>query len=114
MCDLSFVSDLITTLQMSGLALGACANGQLSDLVGRKKSFFLAFTFMVVFGSLSAAANSWQIYAACRFLVGVGYGGFMVVACVYPLEFVGHKWRVLCGTIGFWAVGIILLAPMVG
>ena len=37
----------------------------------------------------------------------------MVVNCVYPLEFVGRQWRTLTGTIGFWAIGEMMLALIV-
>ena len=113
MCDKDYVSDLITTLQMVGLLFGAGAFGQLSDLIGRKKTYFIVYSIMSVFGLVSSFANSWQLYAACRVLVGFGFGGLMVVACVYPIEFVGRRWRVFCGTIGFWALGTMILAPMV-
>ena len=46
-------------------------------------------------------------------MVGVGFGANMVIACVYPLEFVGRQWRVLSGTIGFWSLGSMALAGFV-
>ena len=46
-------------------------------------------------------------------LLGIGFGANMVIACVYPLEFVGRQWRVLCGTIGFWSLGSMALAGFV-
>ena len=112
-CKQNFVSDLITTVQMVGLLIGAGLFGQVSDVIGRKKTYFMVFTIMILFGFVSAFANSWQLYAACRAIVGVGFGGLMVVACVYPIEFVGKRWRVFCGTIGFWALGTMLLALLV-
>ena len=33
-CDKSYVSDLITTLQMVGLVLGATISGQIADIYG--------------------------------------------------------------------------------
>ena len=38
MCDLDYVSDLVTTIQGIGLVVGAGLFGQLSDLLGRKFS----------------------------------------------------------------------------
>ena len=48
---------------------------------------------------ISALVPSLGWYAA-RVVVGIGFGANMVINCVYPLEFVGRQWRVLCGTIG--------------
>ncbi len=62
---------------------------------------------------MSALVPSWGWYAAARVAVGIGFGANMVIACVYPLEFVGRQWRVLCGTIGFWSIGLIILAGLV-
>ena len=112
-CDQSYVSDLVTSLQMAGLFVGVALFGQSSDLVGRKPSYYVAFAVMIGGGLASAFASSWHVYAACRIIVGVGFGGTMVVNCVYPLEFVGRRWRTVCGTVGFWAVGGMTLALMV-
>ena len=112
-CDRAYVSDLITSIQMGGLMFGAAAFGQLSDTIGRKKSYFLAYTIMIGFGALSAASVNWQMYAALRFLVGVGFGATMVVNCVYTVEFVGTRWRTFCGTVGFWAVGVMVTSLVV-
>ena len=112
-CDRDFASDLITSIQMVGLAVGAFTFGQLAELIGRKYSYFLSYSFLILSGFGSAFASSWRVYAFCRALVGLGFGSIMVVNCVYPLEFVGQRWRTLCGTIGFWAVGQIVLALIV-
>ncbi|KAK2152867.1 hypothetical protein LSH36_316g08008 [Paralvinella palmiformis] len=109
-CGRRYVSDMITSIQMVGLILGAGLFGQLSDSIGRKKAYFLAFTIMIGFGFISAFSPVWEMFAFCRFFVGVGFGATMVVSCVYPLEFVGQRWRTLCGTIGFWAIGGMVLA----
>ena len=86
-CRYSYVSDLMTSIQMVGLMLGAASIGQLSDLIGRKKSFFLAFFVMTAGGLGSAFCQSWQAYAVCRVFVGFGFGGnqvnFIRENCVY-------------------------------
>ena len=84
---------------MFGLMCGAASFGQLSDAIGRKKAFYMAFTFLIGSGFVSAFSPVWQMFALCRFFVGIGFGSIMVVNCEYPLEFVGREWRTLCGTI---------------
>ena len=50
MCDLDYVSDLVTTIQGIGLVVGAGLFGQLSDLLGRKFSYFLANSILLIGG----------------------------------------------------------------
>ena len=38
--------------------------------------------------------------------------GTMVINFVLPMEYVGRQWRTFCGCIGFWACGVMTLAPM--
>lgn len=38
--------------------------------------------------------------------------GTMVVNYVLPLEVVSPRWRTFCGCIGFWACGVMTLAPL--
>jgi len=111
-CDKSYASDLINSVQMVGLLLGAASCGQFSDLFGRKKMYYVTTLILTAGGILSGVSNRWQLYTACRFMVGFGFGGNMVVMCVYPIEFLGRKYRVLCGTVGFWAVGTIIIAGL--
>ena len=110
---MSFVSDMITSIQMGGLLVSAAMFGQVSDLIGRKKCFYLVFFIMIFSSFISAFTSSWQMYAACRAAMGVGFGGYMVIACVFPMEFLGKKFRVFVGTVGFWAIGTMILAGMV-
>lgn len=108
-CGNSYVSDLVTTLQMVGLLLGATATGQLADLYGRRRLLFITYALMLVATFGSGWANSWQLYAALRTVVGAAIGGHMVVNFVLPMEWVGRKWRTFCGCIGFWAIGLMIL-----
>ena len=66
-----------------------------------------------VTGFISALVPSWGWYATARVVVGIGFGANMVINCVYPLEFVSRQWRVLCGTIGLWSIGSMILAGFV-
>jgi len=109
-CDRLFINDLITTIQMIGMLLGALVGGHVSDAYGRKKSYFISYFLMVTGGLVSAFSPNYQLYAACRFVCGYGFGSTQVINCIYPLEFVGNRWRTLCGTIGFWAMGQMILS----
>ncbi|GFO41936.1 solute carrier family 22 member 15-like [Plakobranchus ocellatus] len=109
-CDLKYVGELITSLQMVGVGIGAFITGQLADIFGRKKILFAEYTLLIIFWFSTAFAESWQVYAALRVIVGALVGGCLVVNFVLPLEFVTPRWRTFCGCIGFWAVGLMTLA----
>ena len=47
---MDYVSDLVTTLQGVGLLIGAAVFGQMSDLQGRKRSWFTANLIMLLGG----------------------------------------------------------------
>ena len=63
---MAYVSDLINSLQMVGLLIGAGVCGQLSDLFGRKKIYYMTLATLTVGGILSGISKNWQLYAACR------------------------------------------------
>ncbi|XP_067666322.1 organic cation transporter protein-like [Haliotis asinina] len=110
MCSLSYIPNLITSLQMVGVLVGAVITGQLADMFGRKKMLFVEYALLLVVWFASAFANSWELYASLRFILGALVGGALVVNFVLPLEFVTPAWRTFCGCIGFWAVGLMTLA----
>ncbi|ELT93477.1 hypothetical protein CAPTEDRAFT_222903 [Capitella teleta] len=107
--DLFYVSTLLKILQMVGVLFGAMISGQLADILGRRKVFYVVYSLLVLVGIASSFANSWQLYVAFRVLIGAFIGGTMVINFVLPLEFVGCQWRTFCGCIGFWAVGVATL-----
>ncbi|GFS26250.1 solute carrier family 22 member 15-like [Elysia marginata] len=110
-CDLDYVGELITSLQMMGVGIGAFITGQLADIFGRKKILFIEYALLLIVWFSTAFADSWEVYAALRVMVGGLVGGCLVVNFVLPLEFVSPRWRTFCGCIGFWAVGLMTLAP---
>ena len=112
-CDSRYIISLISSIQMVGLTMGAAIFGYLADWFGRKKCYFITVFLIMLGGIASGCTYSWIPYAVTRYIVGFGFGSYMVVNCTYPLEFVGPRWRTLCGTIGFWAIGIMILALFV-
>lgn len=111
-CDRGHLRFTITTIQMVGTLIGACIAGQLADTFGRRRVLYSVYLLLLVTGLLSSFSSSWQMFTVFRFFVGAFFGGTMVINFVMPLEFVGRQWRTFCGCIGFWAVGVMLLAPM--
>ena len=75
------MGDLIISVQMAGLLVGAVITGQLADLVGRKKVLFGEYFLLIVFWFCTGFAGNWQMYAALRFFVGALSGGECCTGC---------------------------------
>eukprot|EP00111_Clytia_hemisphaerica_P016808 TCONS_00049850-protein len=63
----------------------------MADVYGRKKTLIVAVTFQVYFVLLSVASDSYVLHVVLRFLVGVGYGGCIVLTVVYSTEFTSRR-----------------------
>ena len=73
-CDKSWVKPTVTSSQMGGILLGALLAGWSSDAVGRKKSLYAFALAHALFNLVAAFSVSWEMFAVCRFLIGVGLG----------------------------------------
>ncbi|XP_013421062.1 organic cation transporter protein [Lingula anatina] len=111
-CNKAFISDTITSVQMAGVLVGYLLFGQLSDMYGRKKAYFVAFTCGISVGVAQAFTTSWIVFATCRFASGLFTGGTMVVGTVYGLEYLGPKYRHILTTLGFWPTFSLVLLAM--
>lgn len=69
------MADLIMTIQMAGVVLGAAVTGQLADTFGRKPVLYLEHLILVILWFSCAFVGSWQAYAALRFIIGGLTGG---------------------------------------
>ncbi|GFS17973.1 solute carrier family 22 member 21 [Elysia marginata] len=95
---------------MGGLCVGACLAGQLGDALGRKKTIYLFVLEHSVFNILAAFSPSWQLFAVCRFFIGLGIGGILVVSFTYGMEFLPTRWRPMCACLPSWAMGVSMFA----
>jgi MFS family permease len=57
---------------MSGVLVGCFISGHLADLLGRKPTFFLSLLILIVFNVVAYFSVNWQMYAAIRFILGMG------------------------------------------
>ena len=71
-CDTKWIAAFITTIQMSGVLVGCFISGHLGDLLGRKPTFFLSLIILIVFNIVAYFSVNWQMYAAIRFILGMG------------------------------------------
>lgn len=74
-CDRDYVKSLIMTFQMVGVLIGAVIVGQLADMYGRRNIYFAVYTLLLIVSFGSSFASSWQLYAACRAIIGALIGG---------------------------------------
>ncbi len=60
-CDKAYYADLITTLQMAGIFVGALGSGPLVDYFGRKWPFLALMTTEILLASLQVLSPTWQV-----------------------------------------------------
>lgn len=57
---------------MCGVLIGCLIAGHLGDHIGRKPTFYLAISVLIVFNVVAIFPVNWQLYAAVRFVLGMG------------------------------------------
>ncbi|XP_076451281.1 organic cation/carnitine transporter 2-like [Babylonia areolata] len=112
-CDMSWVPSLTISLQMVGVLIGAILAGQLADSVGRKKTIVSFTALHAVFNLIAAFSLTWQMFAVMRTLIGLTNGAVLVVAELYPVEFIGKTKRALISSVPFWGLGTTTLSLLV-
>ncbi|XP_061915403.1 solute carrier family 22 member 15 [Entelurus aequoreus] len=105
---------LAGSLFFAGLLLGNIIFGPLSDRIGRRPVYLAGLFFEVLFGYVTVAAPSYELFAASRLLVGLMNGGIGLVSFVLTQEYVGKSYWAMTGTLTSmtFAVGIVLFAAL--
>jgi MFS family permease len=76
-----------------GELLGGLAWGSISDRFGRRFTFIGTAALATVFGLLSAACPSFNMFLLCRFGLGMAIGGSLSIDFIYFVEFVPASTR---------------------
>jgi AAHS family benzoate transporter-like MFS transporter len=76
----------IGSLALTGMLVGALCIGAVSDRVGRRRVLLGCLTFFSLAMGGCALAPSAEVFAACRFLAGLGIGGVMPTAVALTVE----------------------------
>ncbi len=89
-----------------GMLIGAVLLGKSSDIIGRKPSMLICLLIILVFGFASAFAASMPVMAALQLMLGVGYGGNIVISTTYLCEFLPKNVRGIALTIVAFFFGV--------
>ncbi|GMR61765.1 hypothetical protein PMAYCL1PPCAC_31960 [Pristionchus mayeri] len=97
-----------TTMQMTGVFLGALVFGQFSDTFGRRFCLMIALSCSAVFTGLSATSTDLFQFNIWRIATGFFAGGITAVQGVYLVENIPVKHRMLVNTIVTWSPNFII------
>ncbi|KAL4216307.1 hypothetical protein ACF0H5_024033 [Mactra antiquata] len=107
-CDKSWVTATIISLQMIGMMVGSFIVGHLSDIFGRKIPFISSMAILVVFHLVCYFSVNWIMFAVGRFFVGVGSAFFLSIYCIMQGEYMLSKWRSTVISFPSWAIEMCL------
>ncbi|KHJ42120.1 transporter, major facilitator family protein [Trichuris suis] len=107
-CDRKHIAYAVLSIQMGALLVGTALISRMADRFGRKPVLLLSMIAQAVVGIATAFANSWQVFATCRFFAGLFGAGLMSVVGVYVVENVSKSNRLFIMAIGGVNIGIAL------
>lgn len=109
-CDTKWIAAMVTTIQMSGVLAGCFISGHLGDFIGQKPTYFLSLLILIAFNVAAYFSVNWKMYAAIRFVLGMGVGFFLTVHYNVMTEFALSRWRPRIVAVPAWALGAGLFA----
>ncbi|CAG5114903.1 unnamed protein product, partial [Candidula unifasciata] len=109
-CERKWMVPITTSIQMAGLLVGGLLAGQMSDLLGRKKTLYFFTATTAVFCFLAAFSTSWEIFVSAIFLIGTSLGGYLAAAVPYTTEFVLLSSRTIASILPSFNIGVCLMA----
>jgi len=96
-CDRDFIRTLSKTIYMMGMLVGSFVFGWFGDRFGRRMAF-LATTVCLTVGSVACAlSQNIETYIVARFITSCGGMGIFITVFVLSMEFIGPKFRTVCG-----------------
>jgi MFS transporter, AAHS family, benzoate transport protein len=108
----------IGSYALVGMLIGALVAGTITDLVGRRRIMLGCIAWFSVAMALAAAAPTVELFAAARFVAGLGLGGVVPTAIALTIEYAHPRHRSTTNAVMFsgYSVGGIaasLVAIMV-
>ncbi|XP_056635581.1 carcinine transporter [Diorhabda sublineata] len=114
--DLVCDRDIYPTLGLVALNIGGPIGvytfGRLNDIIGRKKTFFLCLTTLLLGSGLTITAQNFWWWAGSRIIVGLTIPAMYQIPFIISLELVGPNYRsfVTVLTCIFYTIGLMMLA----
>ena len=94
---IGFYSSVVFSVMLLGWAIGGIGFGIIADYIGRTKALAATILIYSLFTGLSAAVNSWEQLAACRFITGLGLGGEWAAGAAFVAEVWPDRLRARAG-----------------
>lgn len=113
-CTKSNLPKLSQSAYFVGLLLGAWVWGGLTDMIGRRKVFFISCFFLSSSGLGYGLATNFYFFVVMRFLNAFFGSGFLMSSFVLSVEIVGRENRNFSGLLGsgLFGVGYAVVALM--
>ncbi|XP_066300352.1 organic cation transporter protein-like [Branchiostoma lanceolatum] len=111
-CDSNELNQFAQSMYMVGVLIGAVGFGQLSDMIGRKKTLFIGLFLQLGFGVAVAFSPNYTFFVVFRALVGATTSAVFLPGFVIGTELVAPSLRTWAGTLIqiFFAIGYMLMA----
>lgn len=110
--EIGQTGSVILATFMLGWFLGALLFGTLADKIGRRKTMLVTILIYSIATGLCAIAQNWVQFAACRFIVGCGIGGEIILGTIVVSEFWKNRGRLwaICALESSFNIGLLLSA----
>lgn len=89
-----------------GMLVGALLAAGFGDRLGRRRTLLMAVTMFSAAMAVCAVTSNYDVFAAARFVVGVGTGFLMPTAAAAIIESAPTKWRNRAVSLGFAGAAI--------
>ncbi|XP_047034700.1 organic cation transporter protein-like [Helicoverpa zea] len=96
-CERRWLASFNQMMLQVGILIGSIIFGFLSDRYGRKHTFLVAISTLIIFGLAQPFSPNYLVFTILRFLVGMATSGTMVVSFVIVMESVGPRYREVTG-----------------
>lgn len=92
--DLGFIAaGSLTSFSLLGMLIGGIVSGVLADKIGRKRVLNISVALYAIFTAPIYFVHSFDVFAVCRVLSGIGVGAVIPVGLVLVSEFAPSKHR---------------------
>ncbi|XP_072933084.1 organic cation transporter protein-like [Epargyreus clarus] len=96
-CKKAWMASFTQMVLQLGVLIGSIMFGFLSDRYGRKITFLVSITSLIILGFGVPFSPNYIVFTVVRFFLGVATAGTMVISFVLIMETIGTKYREIFG-----------------